>query len=128
MKLKLKILVLIISFLSVLLGGNIKAYAIDGLSETDINLKSETAPSESFLDRSKKSMALDMQGVSSSSPTTFSSNPFSDPTNDSDDIGLFPEGNMGASPIGDVTLPMILSLILLFFVYRGVTINKRKNL
>lgn len=128
MKLKFKILVLTISILSILLGGNIKVYAYNDYSDAALAPTNGEKPSESFLQRSKKSLALDMQGVSSSSITTFSSNPFSDPDDNFEDIGEINEGNMGSSPIGDATLPIILSLILLFLVYRGVTINIRKNL
>lgn len=131
MKLKLKIVVLVLSIFITLFGGSSSIYASDDLSGNTTELNNFAgegeAPSESFLKRSKRSMAMDIQGVSSNTPTTFGANPFS--VNDIFiDEGDLPPGNMGSLPIGDVTLPMILALILLFFVYRGVTINKRKNL
>ncbi|MDR0825459.1 MAG: hypothetical protein LBN74_10225 [Prevotella sp.] len=37
-------------------------------------------------------------------------------------------GNMGDElPVGDVTLPMVLFALVIYFVYRGVTTSKRKN-
>lgn len=133
MKFELKILVIAILFLSLGLGNNTAIFAADNINGTDteISINSKTAPSESFLQRTKQNSAIEMRGLTTfegsgtMSPFATSWATFND---DSGSEGGVPPGNVGGSPIGDVTFPMILSLLLLYFVYRGVTINKRKNL
>jgi hypothetical protein len=50
-----------------------------------------------------------------------------------DNIQLPSEDNVAGRPVGDpcpvgdVTLPMALFALLIYFVYRGVTTSKRKN-
>lgn len=134
MKFEIKILVIAILFLSLGFGNNNVIFAADNINGdgTEITVTSNsTPPSESFLQRTKKNTAIEMQG-----PTTYSGSGIASPfalgwedfDDDSGDEGQTPPGNIGGSPIGDATLPMVLSLLLLYFVYRGVTINKRKNL
>jgi len=133
MKFEVKILVIAVFFLILGFGNNMAIFAADNINEdTKITVTSKnTSPSESFLERTKKNNAIEMQG-----PTTYSGGGIISPFatsweafgDDDGDGGETPPGNIGGSPIGDVTLPMILSLLLLYFVYRGVTINKRKNL
>ncbi len=133
MKFESKILVIAILFLA-LIGGNSTAIfaAEDTSTSTDVSITSTSvAPSESFLQRTKKNTAIDMQGLTTYSGSGIMS-PFSGDwqafNDDDSDGGDTPPGNIGGSPIGDVTLPMILSFLLLYFVYRGVTVSKRKNL
>lgn len=135
MKFESKIIVIAILFIALIFGDTTAIFAADNTSSTNNSEVSigntSVAPSESFLQRTKKNSAIEMQGL-----TTYSGggvvSPFATDwvvfaDSDSDE-GETPPGNIGGSPIGDVTLPMILSLLLLYFVYRGVTVNKRKNL
>lgn len=134
MKFESKIVVIAILFIALIFGDTTAIFAnnTSSTNNSEVSISNTSvAPSESFLQRTKKNSAIEMQGL-----TTYSGGSIVSPfatdwvtfaDTDSDE-GETPPGNIGGSPIGDVTLPMILSLLLLYFVYRGVTVNKRKNL
>jgi ABC-type Na+ efflux pump permease subunit len=134
MKFESKILVIAILFLALMGGNSTAIFAAEDTNSTSTGVSitsTNVAPSESFLQRTKKNSAIEMQGLTTYSGSGIMS-PFSGDwqafNDDDSEGGNLPPGNIGGSPIGDVTLPMILSFLLLYFVYRGVTVSKRKNL
>jgi hypothetical protein len=85
-------------------------------------------PSTEYLKIEKRSIASDTETSALAAPArgylTRSSN-WEDPYLPGENDWSNP-GNVGA-PIGDVSLPVILSILFLYMIYRGVTTSRRRN-
>lgn len=123
MKTELKIFVL--SIISLCLVMPALTLSAEEVSNADMPILSKELPSYANLQREKRSIA-------SSKITTLATpyesagralNPWVDPEMPTDGTG---DHNVGA-PIGDITLPVVLLAILIYFVYRGTSTSRRKN-
>lgn len=105
---------------------------IHASNDTDLPLSAEV-PSESYLRKEKRSIAGSDVSALAASERGISSRV--GPSNWDDGLifpgtgGQWEEGNAGnvGGPIGDATIPVVLSILLLYVGYRKVTISKRKN-
>lgn len=98
-----------------------------------IAIETKEVPSETYLSKNKRSIGAEQTATTLSSPTRGLNqaahsdfgwgNPFL-PGEEGWETGG--TGNVGY-PVGDVSLPILLSMLLLYFVYRGVSSTKRKN-
>lgn len=88
-------------------------------------------PSVTYLKKEKRSIAASTTTAPLSSPIQSLRSPrsgWSDP--DFEFGGSFEDGNMGTpAPIGDATLPIVISIVLLYvtYRYRTSTTSKRRN-
>lgn len=98
-----------------------------------IAIETKEVPSETYLSRNKQSIGAEQSAATLSSPVRGLNrgvdsdfgwgNPFL-PGQEGWETGG--TGNVGY-PIGDISLPILVSMLLLYFVYRGVSSTKRKN-
>lgn len=96
-------------------------------------IESNTTPADTYLSTNKSSIGASTTHTTISAPTRRISravdteygwgNPFL-PGGDGWETGG--TGNVGY-PVGDVSLPILLSMLLIYFVYRGVSSTKRRN-
>lgn len=96
----------------------------------DIPVMSNELPSYSTLQREKRSIASNTELSALASPLrglTRGVSDWEDPFFPGDEAsGSGNVGNINA-PIGDVSLPVVLLAFLIYFLYRGLTISKRRN-
>lgn len=130
MKRKIFILLLLFGFL-----GMLSPVAIHAADEVPIG--TTTAPSESFLKSQKQSYAAQNQSALSQSARGGGITPYAL----GDDWGEpeFPGGGTGGAgetetpsggmggPIGDATLPMVLSIFLLYAGFKAVSFKRKAN-
>ncbi|GAB6008982.1 hypothetical protein [Dysgonomonas reticulitermitis] len=123
MKIKLKIFVLSIFLLCLVTP--VLSLSAEGTGNVDTPILSKELPSYANLQREKRSIAS--SGITSlATPLTGPGralNPWVDTEKPTQGAG---DHNVGA-PIGDVTLPVILLAILIYFVYRGTSTSRRRN-
>ena len=123
MKTKLKIFVLsIFSFCLIIPVLPLKA---EEAGNADMPILSKELPSYTNLQREKRSIASS-KIVTLATPSERAGralNPWVDPEMPTEGHG---DHNVGA-PIGDVTLPVVLLAILIYFVYRGASTSRRRN-
>ncbi len=85
-------------------------------------------PSTSYLKKEKRSIASDTQTSAMAAPARgfmARSSSWVDPFLPGEDEWSNP-GNVGA-PVGDVSLPIVLSILFLYMIYRGVTTSRKRN-
>lgn len=84
-------------------------------------------PSNEYLKKEKRSIASETQTSAIAAPARgfLRSTNWEDPFLPGEDEWSNP-GNVGA-PVGDISLPIILSILFLYMVYRGVTTSRRRN-
>ena len=87
---------------------------------------------DSHLSLNKQTIGADLRYNTVSSPlkgyTTTSAmlEAWGDPFADQDQWQIGHTGNVGY-PIGDISYPILISMLLLYFAYRGISSTKRKN-
>ncbi|MDR2954298.1 MAG: hypothetical protein LBV43_04380 [Prevotella sp.] len=100
------------------------------MADTEVPVvSSDELPSSSFLKKEKRSIANTLESSSLIMPTVGLlsageswKDPFLPGWESSD------PGNVGSTgPIGDASLPIIFSFLLLYLIYRGVSTSRRKN-
>lgn len=124
MKTKLRILMFLTLFFSLMIP-MVSIHAEEMLESPTI---STDLPSASYLKKEKRSIASDTQTSALAAPArgflARSSN-WQDPFLPGEDEWSNP-GNVGA-PIGDASLPIVLSILFLYLIYRGVSTTRRRN-
>ncbi|MFV0536136.1 MAG: hypothetical protein ACK5M3_02045 [Dysgonomonas sp.] len=123
MKTKLKIFVL--SIFSLCLVAPTLSLSADEAGNADMPILSKELPSYANLQREKRSIAS-AKIVTLASPFETAGralNPWVDPEMPNQGGG---DNNVGA-PIGDVTFPVVLLAILIYFVYRGASTSRKRN-
>lgn len=123
MKTKLKIFV--ISIFSLCLIAPVLSLRADEAGNADMPILSKELPSYSNLQREKRSIASS-KIVTLATPMQTSGralNAWVDPEMPTQGEG---DNNVGA-PIGDVTFPVVLLAILIYFLYRGTSTSRRRN-
>lgn len=128
MKEKLFMIVLAVSLAVFGFSGSISATETDPLA-----IGTNEAPSESYLSKNKRSIGAETDAVTLSAPTRGMNraidsdwgwgNPFLPGEGDWETGGT---GNVGY-PVSDVSFPILLSMLLIYFVYRGVSSSKRRS-
>ncbi len=88
-------------------------------------------PSSSYLMREKRSIASTTETASLSAPmrrftTLSSSTSWEDPYLPGAEGEWSNPGNVGA-PVGDATWPILVSILILYMIFRGVTVSRRRN-
>lgn len=114
-----------ISFCLVVPAVSLSAAEPEGGVSIDMPVLSKELPSYASLQREKRSIASS-KIASLASPYETAGRalkPWQDPEMPTDGNG---DHNVGA-PIGDVTLPVVLLAIFIYFVYRGTSTSKRRN-
>ncbi|MFT4223435.1 hypothetical protein [Dysgonomonas sp.] len=123
MKTKLKIFVLSIFSLCLIVPA--LPLRADEAGNTDMPILSKELPSYANLQREKRSIAS--SGITSlGSPMQAvgrAMQPWVDPQMPTLGAG---DNNVGA-PIGDVTLPVVLFAILIYFIYKGTSTSRKRN-
>ncbi|WP_165041800.1 hypothetical protein [Dysgonomonas sp. ZJ709] len=127
MKTKLIILLLLIGCFTFALPTVVQA------DTPDVPINTTEVPSESYLRKEKRSMAGDNVSPLSASAQGVSS--WIGYGKSWDEGLVFPggdeweEGNAGnvGGPIGDATLPVVLSILLLYIGFKRMTTSRRKN-
>lgn len=102
--------------------------AIRAEEETEVATTSNELPSNTYLRNERRSIASSYDGSMVATKQSLRSGGWGDPTKPGDDDG-WEESNAGnvGGPIGNASLPIIISLVLLYFGYRRVTTSRRKN-
>ncbi len=103
---------------------SVKADVVD----TDMPVASSELPSSSYLKREKRSIASNTETSALAAPARgflSRSASWEDPFLPGDGETSNP-GNVGG-PVGDVTLPIVLSMLFLYIIYKGVSTSKRRN-
>lgn len=124
MKTKLRILM----FLTLFFCLTIPSVSIQAEEILDAPVITNDLPSTSYLKKEKRSIASETQTSALAAPARgflAKSSSWEDPFLPGEDEWSNP-GNVGA-PIGDISLPIILSILFLYMVYRGVTTSRRRN-
>jgi hypothetical protein len=123
MKTKLNIFVLSIFLLCLITP--VLSLSAGETGNTDMPILSKELPSYNNLQREKRSIASSefVSVATQYKGVGRAVNSWVDPQMPLDGTG---DNNVGA-PIGDVTLPVILLAILIYFVYRGTSISRRRN-
>lgn len=128
MKTKLQILLFLTLLSSLIVVPTVPAKAG---TEAPILSGSSDLPSSSYLKREKRSIANTLESSSLIMPTMSlmsAGDAWQDPFLPGQDGESSYPGNVGsAGPIGDASLPIILSILLLYIIYRGVTTSRRRN-
>lgn len=122
MKTKLLILIFAITLLGLFFPSS--AFAV---TETDV--PDTEAPSDSYLREEKRSIAATSYSSASASPTmglAKSLDAWEEPTMPGENGDWSNPNNVGG-PIGDVSLPVVLLILFIYFGYRGVTTSRRRN-
>ena len=123
MKTKLKIFILFIFSLCMIVP--VVSLSAEEVGSADMPIVSKELPSYANLQREKRSIAS-ANIVTLATPIQTAGralNPWVDPEMPTDGTG---DNNVGA-PIGDVTLPVVLLAILIYFVYRSTSTSRRRN-
>lgn len=128
MKTRPKILIYIILLfcLAIVPGESIKA-------DTEMPILTNELPSTSFLKSEKRSIAnskdLERAGIAMPEMARMPrSNSWSDPFLPGTKEEISNAANVGAAgPIGDITFPIVLSILLFYLIYRGVSTSRRRN-
>lgn len=123
MKTKLKIFVLFIFSLCLIVPT--LSLSAEEVVTADMPIVSSELPSYSNLQREKRSIAS-ASIVTLATPLQTAGralNPWVDPEMPTDGTG---DNNVGA-PVGDVTFPVVLLAILIYFVYRSTSTSRRRN-
>jgi hypothetical protein len=101
-----------------------------GSSDAPVISNSSELPSASFLKMEKRSLASTVETASLSAPmrgfTTFSSGGWQDPYLPGADGEWSNAANVGA-PVGDATWPIIVSILVLYLIYRSVAVSRKRN-
>lgn len=126
MKTKLQILVSLVLFFSLAMAFQ----PVHSEEEAPVVTATKELPSNSYLKREKRSIASDTETSALAAPARgllarSGSKTWEDPFLPGDDEWSNP-GNVGA-PIGDISIPMILSILFLYMIYRGVSTSRRRN-
>lgn len=130
-------LIILMATLATLFGAISSATYAAGTEPLEVggSIEVKDTPSQTNLSRSKRSISGDLDAAPLTAPTrgvatraidaeaTGWGNPFL-PGGDGWDTS--DTGNVGY-PIGDASLPILLSMLLFYFVYRGVSSSKRKS-
>lgn len=115
-------------FLTLFFCLTIPSVSIRGEEVVDAPVVTNDLPSTAYLKKEKRSLASEVQTSALAAPARgflARSTNWTDPFMPGEGETSNP-GNVGA-PIGDISLPIILSILLLYMVYRGVTTSKRRN-
>ncbi|MBK5720037.1 hypothetical protein JGH11_04050 [Dysgonomonas sp. Marseille-P4677] len=126
MKTKLQILVfLMLSFCL-----TVPLESIHSVEEAPVITTTKELPSSSYLKREKRSIVSETETSALAAPargllSRAGSKEWTDPFLPGDGEWSNP-GNVGA-PIGDISLPIILSILFLYMIYRGVSTSRRRN-
>lgn len=115
-------------FLTLFFCLTIPSVSIRGEEVVDAPVVTNDLPSTAYLKKEKRSLASEVQTSALAAPARgflARSTNWTDPFMPGEEETSNP-GNVGA-PIGDISLPIILSILLLYMVYRGVTTSKRRN-
>lgn len=132
MKTKLQILMFLMIFSSLIVMPSVSLNATDE-TENDIPVFSsgEDLPSSSYLKREKRSIANTLESSSFIMPTIgvlSAGENWKDPFLAAQDGESTWPGNVGdKGPIGGVSFPIVLSILLIYLIYRGVTTSRRRN-
>lgn len=132
MKTKLQILVFLMIFSSLIVMPLVSLNATDE-TENDIPVFSsgEDLPSSSYLKKEKRSIANTLESSSFIMPTIgllSAGENWKDPFLAAQDGESSWPGNVGdKGPIGSVSFPIVLSILLIYLIYRGVTTSRRRN-
>lgn len=104
--------------------------AIEGGSDPVISTESEL-PSTSFYKREKRSIVNTQVSSSFIKPTAALlslGEGWKDPFLPGVEMETSDPGNVGSqAPIGGISLPIVLSILLIYMIYRGATTSRRKN-
>lgn len=127
MKTKLQVLLLILfAFFVIVPTGSIKAN-----NEIPVYSGSSDLPSSSYLKREKRSIANSLESSSLIMPSKglfAAGDAWQDPFKPGENGESSNPGNVGSTgPIGDVSLPIVFSILLLYIIYRGVSTSRRRN-
>lgn len=126
MKTKLQILVFLILFFCL----TVPLQLVQSAEEAPVITTTKELPSNSYLKREKRSIASDTETSALAAPARgllarAGNATWEDPFLPGDNEWSNP-GNVGA-PIGDLSLPIILSMLFLYIIYRGVSTSRRRN-
>lgn len=126
MKTKLQILLFLVLFFC----STLPFETIRSAEDTPAATSTKELPSSSYLQREKRSIASDTESSALASPargllTRSGSKTWEDPFLPGD--GEWSNGNNTGAPIGDASLPIVLSILFLYMIYRGVSTSKRRN-
>ena len=122
MKTKLQILLLL-----VLIFGSTYVPSVKASTERDAPIVTSEAPSTVYLQEAKRSLGNNTTTSASASAyegLLDAANSWKDPFLPGDESS--DPGNVGA-PIGDFSLPIAISILLLYLLYRRTTISRRRN-
>lgn len=102
--------------------------AIRAEEGTEVATTSNELPSNTYLRNERRSIASSYDGSMVATKQSLRSGGWGDPSKpgDGNDWEESNGGNVGG-PIGNASLPIIISLVLLYFGYRRVTTSRRKN-
>lgn len=104
--------------------------ATDG-AEVSVNPLNSELPSTAFYKKEKRSIYNTLESSSFIMPVNgmmSAGEGWKDPFLPGEDWETSFPGNVGdKGPIGDVSLPIIISIFLIYLVYRGVTTSRRRN-
>lgn len=117
--------IIILIFMMALLG-----FVFSG--ESTLSADNGSLPSTSYLETEKQSFLLENQTDRSLAPMSMHIQAYGARSSWGDYDNLFGEdwlmgGNHVGAPVGDVTPIVVVLLLLLYFIYRSVSISKRKN-
>lgn len=128
MKTKLQILMFLMLLSALIV---IPAVSVKADTEAPILSGSSELPSSSYLKREKRSIANTLESSSLIMPTMgimAAGDSWQDPFMPGENGESSYPGNVGSSgPIGDISLPIVISIFLLYLIYRGVTTSRRRN-
>jgi len=96
-------------------------------ADTELPVITNELPSMSYLKKEKRSIASTTESSPMIAPINgiLSANSWTDPYLPGDGEWSNP-GNVGA-PIGDLSLPILFSFLVIYFIYRGATTSRRKS-
>ncbi len=123
MKTKLKIFVL--SIFSLCLIVSALPLRADEAGNTDMPILSKELPSYVNLQREKRSIAS--SGITSLASPLRRPGRALTPWQDTEKPTLGAGDNNVGAPIGDVTLPVVLFAILIYFIYKGTSTSRKRN-
>lgn len=130
MKTKLQILLFLILLSSLIV---VPSTYVSAADETDIPILSSDGelPSTSYYKREKRSIVNTLETSSFITPMNgmlSAGEVWKDPFLPGQDGDSSFPGNVGdKGPIGDVSLPIIMSILLIYLIYRGVSTSRRKT-
>lgn len=98
------------------------------MAADEIPVATSEAPSDSYLKTEKQSIATTTTTSASAASLlglTRAADSWEDPWMPGD--GQETDPNVVGGPIGDVSLPVILLILVIYFLYKNVTTSRRKN-